>query len=110
MADDERLSELANEVTTPTDTDRFITVDDIEGTPVSGWLSWANLKGGMIDYWISEYSEITDWLDDVTLGNDGLTSIPEVVLVPRAAALSDTQGGMYYSDIDDSIYVCTSDT
>ena len=58
----------------------------------------------------AEYTELSEWLDDVVLGSDGLTSIPEVVLVPRAAALSDTQGGMFYSSVDDSVYVCTSDT
>ena len=56
----------------------------------------------------AEYEEITNWLDDVTLGSNGLTSVPEVVLVPRAAALSDTEGGMYYSNVDKSVYVCTS--
>lgn len=34
----------------------------------------------------------------------------EIVLTPRAAALSDVKGGMYYSSLDDSIYVCTSDS
>lgn len=57
-----------------------------------------------------EYTELSEWLDNVVLGNDGLTSVPEIVLVPRASALSDTQGGMHYSSIDDSIYVCTSAT
>jgi len=58
----------------------------------------------------TEYIELSAWLDDVVLGSDGLTSVPEVVLIPRAAALSDTQGGMYYSSVDDSVYVCTSAT
>jgi len=58
----------------------------------------------------SEYTELSDWLDDVVLGSNGLTTIPELVLDPRAAALVDSQGGMYYSNVDDSIYVCTSDT
>ncbi len=56
----------------------------------------------------AEYQSISDWLDNVTLGDNGLTSIPEIVLVPRATALSDVQGGMYYSSVDDSVYVCTS--
>ena len=56
----------------------------------------------------AEYTELSEWLDDVTLGSNGLTSVPELVLVPRAAALSDVQGGMYYSNVDDSVYVCTS--
>ena len=62
-----------------------------------------------VDDLIASFDEVAAWLDDVTLGSDGLTSVPEVVLVPRAAALSVTQGGMYYSNVDDSIYVCTSD-
>jgi len=56
----------------------------------------------------AEYTELSNWLDDVTLGSNGLTSVPEMVLVPRAVALSDTVGGMYFSNIDTSIYVCTS--
>ena len=58
---------------------------------------------------LADYTELTDWLDDVTLGNDGQTAVPQAVLVPRATALNDIQGGMYYSSVDDSIYVCTSD-
>ena len=58
----------------------------------------------------AEYTELSEWLDDVTLGSNGLTSVPEMVLVPCAAALSDVQGGMYYSNVDDSVYVCTSAT
>ena len=57
-----------------------------------------------------EYTEISEWLDNVVLGSDGLTSVPEMVLVPRAAALSDVVGGFYFSDIDTSVYVCTSAT
>ena len=70
------------------------------------------LQGGTTDEYYhllsAEYTELSEWLDDVTLGSDGLTSVPEIVLVPRAAALSDVQGGMYYSNVDDSVYVCTS--
>ena len=72
------------------------------------------LQGGTTDEYYhllaAEYTELSEWLDNVTLGSDGLTSIPEMVLVPRAAALSDVQGGMYYSNVDGSVYVCTSAT
>jgi len=72
------------------------------------------LQGGTTDEYYhllaAEYTELSEWLDNVTLGSDGLTSIPEMVLVPRAAALSDVQGGMYYSSVDGSVYVCTSAT
>lgn len=69
-------------------------------------------QGGAADEYYhllaAEYTELSEWLDDVTLGSDGLTSVPEMVLVPRAAALSDVVGGMFFSNIDTSIYVCTS--
>ena len=72
-----------------------------------------DLQGGTTDEYyhllLAEHTELTRWLDDVTLGSDGQTSVPQAVLVPRAAALNDIQGGMYYSNIDDSVYVCTSD-
>jgi len=72
------------------------------------------LQGGDTDeyyhFLLAEYTELHEWLDDVTLGDGGLTSVPEVVLVPRASALSNVQGGMYYSSVDDSVYVCTSDS
>ena len=55
----------------------------------------------------SEYEELSEWLDDVTLGNDGLTSVPEMVLIPRASPLVDVVGGVYFSSIDKSVYVCT---
>jgi len=74
--------------------------------------SIGGLQGGTAgEYYhllLAEYTELSEWLDDVTLGSNGLTSVPELVLVPRAAALSDVQGGMYYSNVDDSVYVCTS--
>ena len=64
-------------------------------------------KSNLLRFLESEYEELSNWLDDVTLGNNGLTSVPEMVLVPRAAALSDVVGGMYFSSIDTSVYVCT---
>lgn len=64
-------------------------------------------KSNLLRFLESEYEELSNWLDDVTLGNDGLTSVPELVLTPRASALSDTVGGMYFSSIDTSVYVCT---
>lgn len=64
-------------------------------------------KSNLLRFLESEYEELSNWLDDVTLGSDGLTSVPELVLTPRASALSDTVGGMYFSNIDTAIYVCT---
>ena len=72
----------------------------------------SGLQGGKVsEYYhllLAEYTELSAWLDDVTLGSNGLISIPELVLTPRAAALNDVKGGMYYSTVDDSVYVCTS--
>jgi hypothetical protein len=69
-----------------------------------------NIQGGAVDDYYhllsAEYAELSEWLDDVTLGSNGLTSVPEVILVPRASALSDAVGGMYFSSIDNAIYVC----
>lgn len=64
-------------------------------------------KENLLRFLESEYDELSNWLDDVTLGNDGLTSVPELVLTPRTSALSDIVGGMYFSSIDTSVYVCT---
>jgi hypothetical protein len=68
-------------------------------------------QGGTADEYYhllaAEYTELSNWLDNVTLGSDGLTSVPEVVLTPRASALSDVVGGMYFSSLDKSVYVCT---
>ena len=33
----------------------------------------------------------------------------QINLTPAAAAPADNKGGMYYSNVDDSIYVCTAD-
>lgn len=65
-------------------------------------------KENLLRFLESEYDELSNWLDDVTLGNDGLTSVPELVLTPSAAALADVEGGLWYSSLDKSVYVCTS--
>ena len=74
--------------------------------------SLSNLQGGTVDEYyhllLAEYTELTEWLDDVTLGSDGQTTIPQLVLSPREAALNNVKGGMYFSSLDDSVYVCTS--
>ena len=33
----------------------------------------------------------------------------QINLTPTSAAIDDVKGGMYYSNVNDSIYVCTSD-
>lgn len=73
--------------------------------------SLLGLQGGTTDEYYhllaAEYAELSNWLDNVALGSDGLTSVPEMVLIPRAFALSDVVGGIYFSNVDTSIYVCT---
>lgn len=70
-----------------------------------------NIQGGTTNEYYhllaTEYTELSNWLDNVTLGSDGLTFAPEMVLIPRASALSDVVGGIYFSSIDKSVYVCT---
>ena len=86
-------------------------LDGIEGADAHNDLD--SLQGGAAGecYHLlnAEYAEISAWLDDVTLGSDGQITIPQMVLDPRAAALNDVKGGMYFSTVDDSIYVCTAD-
>jgi len=55
----------------------------------------------------SELDTLTDWLDNITLGNDGLTTIPQLVLTPRAVALLAVQGAVFFDSDDKSVYVCT---
>lgn len=57
----------------------------------------------------AEYEELSNWLDSVVLGSNGLTTIPEIVLTPAAGAISNTIGGAYFSNVDKSIYVCTEE-
>lgn len=70
-----------------------------------------DLQGGGADEYYhlleAEYVELSNWLDNVALGDNGLTEIPEIVLNPSATALSDIVGGIYFSSVDKSIYVCT---
>jgi hypothetical protein len=69
------------------------------------------IQGGQaLEYYhllAADYTELSQWLDDVTLGSDGITSIPQLVLIPSAAALQAIEGGMFYNNADKSVYVCT---
>jgi hypothetical protein len=56
---------------------------------------------------VAECVELSNWLDDVTLGSNGLTTIPQLVLTPSAAALSAVEGGIFYNNANKSVYVCT---
>jgi len=65
-------------------------------------------KANFLRFLESEYKELSDWLGGgVSLGADGVTEVPEIVLTPAASAPSDVEGGMWYSSIDKSVYVCT---
>ena len=55
----------------------------------------------------AEYTELIEWLDDVTLGSGGLTTIPQLVLIPSASAIAAIEGGIFYNNADKSVYVCT---
>jgi len=74
----------------------------------------SGLQGGAVDEFYhlteNEYAELSEWIDNVVLGNDGQTKVPQIVLEPRDAALNDEEGGMYYCGLDKSVYVCTDDS
>lgn len=71
----------------------------------------SGLQGGTTDEYYhllaAEYAELHAWLDDVTLHSNGVTSIPQLVLVPSAAAVEAIEGGIFYNSADKSLYVCT---
>ena len=92
-----KISELVDAVSAG-ETDVFPMVKDAKTQKIS--------KEGFLRFLESEYEELSNWLDNVTLGDDGLTSIPEIVLVPRVAALADVVGGMFLSSVDKSVYIC----
>lgn len=64
-------------------------------------------KSNLVRFLESEYEELSNWLDDVTLGSNGLTTIPQLVLTPSEAALEAIEGGMFYNSVNKAIYVCT---
>jgi len=92
-----KISELP-ELTTADDADEIAIVNAGATKRIS--------RGNFLRFLESEYEELSNWLDNVTLGSDGLTTIPELVLTPSATALSDVVGGMYFSNVDNSIYAC----
>jgi|GEM_PF-5065607 len=70
-----------------------------------------DLQGGAADEYYhlleAEYTELTEWLNNVVLGSNGVTTIPQLVLIPSAAAIEAIEGGMFYNNSDKSVYVCT---
>lgn len=65
-------------------------------------------KENLLRFLESEYDELSSWLGGgVSLGSNGVTEVPEIVLTPAASAPSDVEGGMWYSSLDQSVYVCT---
>jgi len=73
-----------------------------------------DLQGGTTDEYYhlleAEYTELTEWLDNVTLGSNGVTTLPQLVLTPSADAVEAIEGGVFYNGGDKSVYVCTDDT
>jgi len=77
----------------------------------------ASLQGGLTgEYYhlnAAEYTELTAWLDDVVLSDGGavtttaVATFAQLVLTPRADALSAVQGGIFFDSDDTSVYVCT---
>lgn len=69
------------------------------------------LQGGTIDEYYhllaTEYAELTEWLDNVTLGSNGVTTLPQLVLTPSAAAIEAVEGGIFYNSVNKAVYVCT---
>lgn len=54
-------------------------------------------------------AELTDWLGNVTLESDGLTTVPEVILTPIENAIADKEGGLFYNSLEKAVYVCISE-
>jgi len=61
---------------------------------------------------VSVNSELTTWLDDVTLEDGGaitteqVATFAQVVLTPRTDAISAIEGAMFYDSDDKNVYVC----
>ena len=74
----------------------------------------AGMQGGDTDEYyhlsLADYTELSEWLDDVTLGDNGVTTLPQLVLTPSASAVEAIEGGMFYNSGDKAVYVCTDDT
>jgi len=96
-----------------------VTVEDAQpiNIIIEGYLAVENhntlagLQGGKTAqyYHLTEddYTELTEWLDNVTLGSNGATQIPQLILTPSEAAIEAIEGGIFYNGADKSIYVCT---
>jgi len=59
------------------------------------------------------YGELGPWLDDVVLEDGGrmtttqIATFAQLVLTPRASALSAVEGAMFYDSDDNNVYICT---
>ena len=87
-----------------------VTITGCSGTN-SAHNTLSGLQGGTDDEYyhltLADYTELTEWLDNVVLGSTGITQIPQLVLIPSAAAIEAIEGGMFYNNSDKSVYVCT---
>jgi len=99
--------------------DIYVVIEDAQpinlviegGVTVGNHNDLGGLQGGALDEYYhlltSEYTELTQWLDDVTLGSNGLTTVPQVVLTPSASAIAAVEGGIFYNNANKAVYVCT---
>jgi hypothetical protein len=82
----------------------------IEGGNITDHNLLPGLQGGAVDEYYhltdADYTELTEWLDNVTLGDNGVTTLSQLVLTPSEAAIDAIEGGMFYNSGDKSVYVC----
>ena len=87
-----------------------VTIQGCMGT-IENHNALSGLQGGDTDEYyhfsLADYTELSEWLDNVTLGDNGVTQLPQLVLTPSAAAVEAIEGGMFYNSGDKAIYVCT---
>jgi len=86
-------------------------------SPVINHNDLSSLQGGIADQYYhlasAEYTELNEWLDDVTLGSNGaittqqVATVAQLVLTPRAEAISAVEGAIFYDSDDNNVYVCT---
>jgi len=119
---DQKLTELTEETTPGLDALVYLVIDP-SGTPVDRKTQLTDLSKGMLhnalsdlqggtddEYYhltLADYTELTEWLDNVVLGSTGVAQVPQLVLIPSAAAIEAIEGGMFYNNADKSVYVCT---
>lgn len=102
LMDDEKLIDLEEE-TDPTDDALLYLVNDPDGDGEDVKVQLSNIR--LLSQ--LEAVELSEWLDNVTLGSNGVTTLPQLVLTPSAAAIEAIEGGIFYNSVDKAVYVCT---